>query len=104
MIETLERRERAMLRGVPVGVGQTALCDACGRTLRPNDRVEILVDVEGTVIDFASTRGPCCARGELAAETTRDCWLVAGRLAISHDHKMRSELVLSGAAVIDRTR
>ncbi|OLZ39056.1 hypothetical protein A6E15_19455 [Natrinema saccharevitans] len=103
MTETLECRERAMLRGIPVGVGQTALCDGCGRTLRPNDRVEILVDVEGTVIDFATTRGPCCARGELPSETTRDCWLVSGRLATSHDHKMRSELVLSGASVIGRT-
>ena len=102
-MNALERRERAMLRGIPVGIGQTAVCDCCGRTLRPNDRVEVLVDVEGTVFDFATTRGACCARGELSDETTRDCWLVAGRLASSHDGKMRSEVVLSGASVIDRT-
>ncbi|ELY33541.1 hypothetical protein C500_01875 [Natrialba magadii ATCC 43099] len=44
----------------------------------------------------------CCARGELADGTHRSCWLVRGTLAAAVDARGRSEVIVSGAAVVDR--
>lgn len=101
-----ERRlslEGALLSGVPVGVGQRAHCDRCGADLAPNETVEVLVVVDDAVVEIATLRGSCCARGQLRDETTRPCWLVRGTLAPSLGPGGRSRLILSGAEVIDRT-
>jgi len=93
----------AMATGIPVGPGQVCHCDLCGVCLRPNHRVEVLFVIRGADITPVVTRCTSCARGELHPQTTRPCWLACGRLAASIDATDRSQLILSGAEVIDRT-
>lgn len=93
----------AMASGIPVGVGQRAICDVCGAELRPNDQVEVLILLDGVDVSVVTTRGACCARGELADETVRSCWLARGRLAAAIDGAGHSRVILSGASVIDRS-
>ncbi|WP_337653295.1 hypothetical protein [Halomontanus rarus] len=95
--------EDALVSGIPIGVGQRANCDVCGADLRPNDRVEVLVLIDGTEIDVVTTRGMCCARGSLRPETRRPCWLARGTLAASIGPGGHSRVILTGASVIDRT-
>ncbi|MFP8891822.1 hypothetical protein ACLI4U_18930 (plasmid) [Natrialbaceae archaeon A-CW2] len=94
--------ETALVSGIPVGIGQAACCDVCGRQLLANAHVELLVTIVGSQIDVADTRGQCCSRGELADGTERPCWLVRGRLSPDVDFRGRSRLVVSGPRVIDR--
>ncbi|WP_276257153.1 hypothetical protein [Halomontanus rarus] len=94
--------EDALVSGIPVGVGQICHCDVCGANLRPNDRVEVLVLIDGTEIDVVTTRGECCARGSLEEGTQRPCWLARGTLAASIGPGGHSRLILAGASVIDR--
>ena len=95
--------ETALLSGVPVGIGQSALCDVCGHEMHPNDNVEIIVLLEGTTIDLVTTRCKSCARGELHRDTRRSCWLATGTLAGSIDSAGHSRIILAGARVKDRT-
>jgi len=89
---------------VPIALGQTALCDRCGQTLRPNDRLEALVTATGTLeAEIVARRCEQCSRGEIRDGTERECVLVRGRLAASVDGRDRSRVVLSGADVIDRS-
>lgn len=93
----------ALVEWVPVALGQTALCDRCGQTLRPNDRLEALVTSTGTFdAEIVARRCEQCARGSIREETARPCVLVRGWLAASVDGRNRSRVVLSGATVIDR--
>lgn len=95
--------EQRFATGIRVGIGQTAHCDVCNATLRPNDSVEVLVLFDGAHVELVTTRGPSCARGQLRAETSRPCWLVRGTLTPAVDGRGRSELILSGASIVDRT-
>lgn len=95
--------EDALVTGIPIGAGQLAHCDLCGACLRPNHRVEVLVLIHGSQIDVATTRCHACSKGELHPQTQRACWLARGRLAASIGPNDRSQLILSGASVIDRT-
>lgn len=88
---------------VPVALGQTAHCDRCGQTLRPNDRLEALVISTGTLeAEIVARRCEQCARSAIRDGTERPCVLVRGRLAASVDGRNRSRVVLSGARVVDR--
>ncbi len=93
----------AMATGIPVGPGQVAHCDLCGVCLRPNHRVEVLFVIHGADITPVVTRCAHCAKDELHPQTARPCWLARGRLAASIGANDRSQLILSGAEVIDRT-
>ncbi|ELY85055.1 hypothetical protein [Natrinema gari] len=95
--------EDALLSGIPIGVGQLGHCDCCGACLRPNHRVEVLVTIAGTEIDPATTRCLSCARGSIHTKTERSCLLARGRVAGTVDGTGHSQLILSGASVIDRT-
>ena len=75
--------EDALVSGIPIGVGQVGNCDVCGVCLRPNHRVEVLMLIDGSEIDVVTTRCDSCARGQLADQTQRPCWLARGRLAAS---------------------
>lgn len=98
---TLEPAELA--EWVPVALGQTALCDRCGQTLRPNDRLEALVISTGVLeAEIVARRCGECARTEIREGTERPCVLVRGRLAASVDGRDRSRVVLSGARIVDR--
>lgn len=88
--------EDALLSGIPIGAGQVAHCDCCGSCLRPNHRVEILVTVCGS-------RCLACARGSLADGTERPCLLAHGRVTPALTAGSRSQLLLSGAEVVDRS-
>ncbi len=92
----------ALVSGIPIGVGQTAACDVCGQTLRPNDRVEVLVVIDGADIWPATCRCSHCAKSEIHPQTVRPCWLATGRLVAAIGADGRSEVILSGADVIDR--
>ncbi|WP_226043308.1 hypothetical protein [Natrinema sp. DC36] len=94
--------EDALVSGIPIGPGQVGHCDVCGACLRPNHRVEVLVLISGSEIDVTTTRCASCSKGELHPETTRACWLARGRLAGAVSASGRSQLILSGASVIDR--
>lgn len=95
--------ESALLSGLPIGAGQVAHCDICSTCLRPNHRVEVLVAITGTEIDVATTRCRSCARGELADGTECPCLLARGRVAPALTGGGRSQLILSGAEVVDRS-
>lgn len=95
--------EEALVTGLPIGPGQVAHCDCCNVCIRPGHRVEVLLTITGTHISPATTRCRSCARGELQPETTRSCLLVRGRANDANSESGRSQLVLSGAEVIDRT-
>ena len=95
--------ESALLSGLPIGAGQVGHCDCCNACLRPNHRVEVLVTIAGTQIDVATTRCAACAREELAEGTERACLLVRGRVAPALTAGGRSQLILSGAEVVDRS-
>jgi len=95
--------EDALVSGIPIGVGQVGHCDCCNACLRPNHRVEVLMLIDGSEIDVVATRCASCARGELHPETSRPCWLARGKVAASIAGNGRSQLVLSGTSVIDRT-
>jgi len=92
----------AMATGIPVGPGQVAHCDLCGVCLRPNHRVEVC-SYQRRDIEPVVTRCAHCAKDELHPQTARPCWLARGRLAASIGANDRSQLILSGAEVIDRT-
>lgn len=64
-----------------VGVGQRGRCDVCNAKLKPHDQVEVLILLDGSDVSVVTTRGSCCARGELADGTARAWWLARGRLA-----------------------
>ncbi len=95
--------EDALLSGIPIGAGQLAHCDVCGACLRPNHRAEVLVTIDGSAIDVATTRCAACSKGELHPQTARPCLLARGRVAASIGPNDRSRLILSGATVVDRT-
>ncbi len=95
--------ENALASGIPIGVGQRGRCDLCNAELRPNDHVEVLVLIDGADVSVVTTRCASCSRGQIRPETSRPCWLARGRLAASIDANDRSQLILSGAEVIDRT-
>lgn len=91
-----------LLEWVPVATGQRARCDCCSATLRPNDRIEVLVTRTDGDLELVARRCVHCARGRLRTGTRRACWLARGWLAASVDGRGRSRVVLSGASVIDR--
>ncbi|QCW05223.1 hypothetical protein [Natrinema pallidum] len=92
-----------LLEWVPVAVGQRARCDRCGQTLRPNDRLEVLVISTGSLeAEIVARRCDHCSRGNIRTGTERECVLIRGRLAASVDGQDRSRIVLSGATVADR--
>ncbi len=93
----------ALLEWVPVACGQRVRCDCCGLELKPNDRLEALVTADGFDVELVARRCQHCARSEIRPETERDCVLVSGVLAASIDGRGRSQVVLSGATVVDRT-
>ncbi len=95
--------EDALVSGLPVGAGQLAHCDCCNACLRPNHRAEVLIVIDGANIQPVVTRCLACAREEIHDQTARPCLLARGRLAGSVAGNGRSQLILSGAEVIDRT-
>lgn len=97
-------RETAMLKAIPVGVGQTACCDWCNAALRPNADVEVYVtEIDGTV-SVSGTRCAECSRGEIATGTLGATeWVAHGTLAPGHDSEDRSQLVLEGVEVVDKS-
>lgn len=95
--------EDALVSGIPIGPGQVANCDVCNVCIRPGHRVEVLLTITGTHVSPATTRCRSCARGELHPDTIRPCLLARGRANDATTQSGRSQLVLSGASVIDRT-
>lgn len=95
--------EDALLSGLPIGAGQRADCDICGAELRPNDQVEVVAwlisgDVGATARCLECSKGSIIRGTEGATE-----WLARGRLAPTLTANGRSELVLSGASVVDKS-
>jgi len=95
--------ENALASGIPIGVGQRGRCDLCNAELRPNDTLEVLILLDGADVSVVTSRCASCSRGQIRPETSRACWLTRGRLAASIDGAGHSQLILSGAEVIDRT-
>jgi len=92
-----------LLEWVPVAGGQRVRCDRCGLELkaeRPtrgagHDRRARLRARRASVSALCALTDP---RG-----TERDCVLVTGTLAARVDGRGRSQVVLSGVSVLDRT-
>ncbi len=92
-----------LLEWVPVAGGQRVRCDRCGLELKPNDRLEALVTTDGLDCELVARRCQHCARSQIRPGTERDCVLVTGTLAAAVDGRGRSQVVLSGVRVLDRT-
>ncbi|MFC6716698.1 hypothetical protein ACFQHN_03795 [Natrialbaceae archaeon GCM10025896] len=93
-------RDSELVSELTIAAGQISQCDICGTCLRPEHRVEVLVDLEAEP-EVVVQRCRRCARGSVRPETRRVCCVARGRVVGVVGADGRSKLVLPGAAVVD---
>ncbi|MFC6720888.1 hypothetical protein ACFQGT_00380 [Natrialbaceae archaeon GCM10025810] len=96
-------REDELVSGLTIAAGQVTHCSICGACLRPNHRIEVLVDCEPERPQVVVRRCRACARGSIRPETRRDCLVARGRVLGVVGPDGHSKLILSSASVIDRS-